>query len=60
MILDFVVKTIPTVALGIVLSIGAVYLIDKYLGPIGNPLSQLCQPLTCRFDGSRLEKRWRG
>jgi len=46
MILDFVVKTIPTVALGIVLSIGAVYLIDKYLGPIGNPLSQLCQPLT--------------
>jgi hypothetical protein len=33
MILDFVVKTIPTVALGIVLSIGAVYLIDKLSWP---------------------------
>jgi uncharacterized membrane protein YqgA involved in biofilm formation len=34
MILDFVVTTLLAIALGIVLSIGAVSLIDNYLGPI--------------------------
>jgi uncharacterized membrane protein YqgA involved in biofilm formation len=33
-ILDFVATTILAIALGIVLSIGAVHLIDNYLGPI--------------------------
>ena len=33
-ILEFVVPTVLAVALGIVLSIGAVYLIDNYLIPI--------------------------
>jgi len=33
-ILEFVVPTVLAVALGIVLSIGAVYLIDNYLVPI--------------------------
>jgi hypothetical protein len=33
-ILDYVVTTILAIALGIVLSVGAVYLIDNYLGPI--------------------------
>jgi hypothetical protein len=32
--LEFVVPTVLAIALGIVLSIGAVYLIDNYLGPI--------------------------
>jgi hypothetical protein len=32
--LDFVVSTLLAVALAIVLSIGAVHLIDNYLGPI--------------------------
>jgi hypothetical protein len=32
--LEFVVPTVIAVALGIVLSIGAVHLTDKYLGPI--------------------------
>ena len=32
--LEFVVPTVLAIALGIVLSIGAVYLIDSYLGPI--------------------------
>jgi len=32
--LEFVVPTVLAIALGIVLSIGAVYLTDKYLGPI--------------------------
>ena len=32
--LEFVVPTLLAIALGIVLSIGAVYLIDNYLGPI--------------------------
>jgi len=32
--LEFVVPTVLAVALGIVLSIGAVHLTDKYLGPI--------------------------
>ena len=32
--LEFVVPTVFAIALGIVLSIGAVYLTDKYLGPI--------------------------
>jgi hypothetical protein len=32
--LEFVVPTVFAVALGIVLSIGAVYLTDRYLGPI--------------------------
>jgi hypothetical protein len=32
--LDYVVTTVLAVALGIVLSVGAVYLIDNYLGPI--------------------------
>ena len=32
-ILDFVVTTVLAVALGIVLSIGAVCLLDEYLGP---------------------------
>jgi hypothetical protein len=31
---EFVVPTVLAIALGIVLSIGAVYLIDSYLGPI--------------------------
>jgi hypothetical protein len=31
---EFVVPTVVAIALGIVLSIGAVYLTDKYLGPI--------------------------
>jgi hypothetical protein len=34
MILDFVVTTLLAIALGIVLSIGAVCLIDNYLGSI--------------------------
>ena len=33
-ILDFVVTTLLAIALGIVLSIGAVCLLDDYLGPI--------------------------
>jgi uncharacterized membrane protein YqgA involved in biofilm formation len=33
-ILDYVVTTVLAIALGLVLSIGAVSLIDKYLGPI--------------------------
>jgi hypothetical protein len=33
-ILEFVVPTLLAIALGIVLTIGAVYLIDKYLVPI--------------------------
>jgi hypothetical protein len=33
-ILEFLVPTVLAIALGIVLSIGAVYLIDNYLGPI--------------------------
>jgi len=32
--LEFVVPTVLAIALGTVLSIGAVYLTDKYLGPI--------------------------
>jgi len=32
--LEFAVPTVLAIALGIVLSIGAVYLTDKYLGPI--------------------------
>jgi hypothetical protein len=32
-ILDFVVTTVLAVALGVVLSIGAVCLLDDYLGP---------------------------
>ncbi|HEV2948312.1 MAG TPA: hypothetical protein VGX70_13120 [Gemmataceae bacterium] len=32
--LEFVVPTVLAMALGIMLSIGAVYLIDNYLGPI--------------------------
>jgi hypothetical protein len=32
--LEFVVPTVLAIALGIVLSIGAVYLIDSYLVPI--------------------------
>jgi hypothetical protein len=32
-ILEFVVPTVLAVALGIMLSVGAVYLTDKYLGP---------------------------
>ena len=33
-ILEFVVPTLLAITLGIVLSIGAIYLIDKYLAPI--------------------------
>jgi hypothetical protein len=33
-VLEFVVPTVLAIVLGIVLSIGAVYLIDNYLGPI--------------------------
>jgi hypothetical protein len=33
MILDFVVTTVLAISLGIVLSIGAVCLLDEYLGP---------------------------
>jgi hypothetical protein len=32
--LEFVVPTVLAVALGIMLSIGAIYFTDKYLGPI--------------------------
>ncbi len=32
--LEFVVPTVLAIALGVVLSIGAVYLTDIYLGPI--------------------------
>jgi hypothetical protein len=32
--LEFVVPTVLAIALGVVLSIGAVYLINIYLGPI--------------------------
>jgi hypothetical protein len=32
--LEFVVPTVLAIALSIVLSIGAVYLTDRYLGPI--------------------------
>jgi uncharacterized membrane protein YqgA involved in biofilm formation len=33
-ILDYVVTTVLAIALGIVLSVVAVYLIDNYLGPV--------------------------
>jgi uncharacterized membrane protein YqgA involved in biofilm formation len=33
-ILDYVVTTVLAIALGIVLSIGAVFLMDNYFGPI--------------------------
>ena len=33
-ILEFLVPTVLAIALGIVLSIGAVYLIDNFFGPI--------------------------
>ena len=33
-ILEFVIPTVLAIALGIVLSIGAVHLVDNYLGPI--------------------------
>jgi hypothetical protein len=32
--LEFVVPTLLAIALGVTLSVGAVYLIDNYLGPI--------------------------
>ena len=32
--LEFVVPTLLAIALGVMLSVGAVYLIDNYLGPI--------------------------
>jgi hypothetical protein len=31
---EFVVPTVLAIALGVVLSIGAVYLVDRYLAPI--------------------------
>jgi hypothetical protein len=33
-ILDYVVSTVLAIGLGMLLSVGAVYLIDNYLGPI--------------------------
>jgi hypothetical protein len=35
--LEFVVPTVLAIALGILLSIGAVYVIDRYLGPPDQP-----------------------
>lgn len=32
--LEFVVPTVAAIALGFVLSIGAIHLTDKYLGPV--------------------------
>ena len=32
--LEFVLSTLLAIALGVMLSVGAVYLIDNYLGPI--------------------------
>jgi hypothetical protein len=32
--LEFVLPTLLAIALGVMLSVGAVYLIDNYLGPI--------------------------
>ena len=41
-VLEFVVPTVLAIALGIVLSIGAVYLIDNYLGPIDQAEAHYC------------------
>ena len=35
--LEFVVPTVVAIALGILLSMGAVYLTDRYLGPADQP-----------------------
>jgi hypothetical protein len=35
--LEFVVPTLFAIALGILLSIGAVYVADRYLGPVDPP-----------------------
>jgi hypothetical protein len=35
--LEFLVPTLLAIALGILLSIGAVYLTDHYLGPVDQP-----------------------
>jgi hypothetical protein len=35
--LEFVVPTLFAIALGILLSIGAVYVADRYLGPVDQP-----------------------
>jgi len=37
--LEFVVPTVIAIALGVLLSIGAVYLTDRYLGPVDQPQS---------------------
>jgi hypothetical protein len=37
--LEFVVPTLLAIALGVLLSIGAVYLADRYLGPVDQPQS---------------------
>jgi hypothetical protein len=37
--LEFVVPTVIAIALGVLLSIGAVYLTDRYLGPVEQPQS---------------------
>ena len=39
-ILDFVVPTMLAIALGIALSIGAVYLTDRYMGSADQPETQ--------------------
>jgi hypothetical protein len=35
--LEFVIPTVLAIALGVLLSIGAVYLTDRYLGPPDQP-----------------------
>jgi hypothetical protein len=35
--LEFVVPTVIAIALGVLLSIGAVYVTDRYLGPVDQP-----------------------
>jgi hypothetical protein len=37
--LEFVVPTVLAIVLGILLSIGAVYLTDRYLGPADQPVA---------------------
>ncbi|MGA7804340.1 hypothetical protein [Bradyrhizobium sp.] len=35
--LEFVVPTVIAIALGVLLSVGAVYVTDRYLGPVDQP-----------------------
>jgi hypothetical protein len=42
--LEFVVPTLLAIALGVTLSVGAVYLIDNYLGPIEQAEAHYLKP----------------